>query len=134
VNASSFSLRLGWSDWVAYYRFAEKIGVKYTQEQSALLAQWDRLVRSSFWVATFESLCIISRAPTKLDVDQRGRLHGAIKFADGWGVHAWHGVVAKEREECARYDDNIANETQWSGHHRDAARMIGNAIRARGKT
>src|SRR5262245_53711851 len=38
-----------WSYWVAFYRFAERIGCKYTPEQSQLLLQWDRLTRSCHW-------------------------------------------------------------------------------------
>lgn len=81
-----------WSSWVAFYRLCEEIGVPYSKENSELLAQWDVLSRSCHWFFPFENWCILSRAPTVLEVDQQGRIHGGIEYADGTGVWAHHGI------------------------------------------
>lgn len=95
VSQQIFSARYAqrwWSSWVAFYRFCEEIGVPYSKDNSELLAQWDTLSRSCHWFFPFENWCLLSRAPVKLEVDQQGRIHGGIEYADGTGVWAHHGI------------------------------------------
>ena len=85
-----------WCGWVAFYRFCEKIGVKYETKDSKALAQWEKLTRACHWLFPFENFCLLTRAPTVLTVDSQNRLHGesamAIKYPDGWGYYYWHGI------------------------------------------
>lgn len=81
-----------WTGWVAFYRFAEQLGVVYPKKQSDLLAQWERLSKACHWFFPFENWCVLSRGPTVMDLDQHGRIHGGIEYADGTGVWAYHGV------------------------------------------
>ena len=82
-----------WTGWIAYYRFAEKIGAHYTRDQSDLLAQFERLAKACHWFFPFENWCLLSRRPVKVEVDQLGRIHGGVEYADGTGVFAHHGIV-----------------------------------------
>src|ERR1017187_682625 len=85
-----------WVGWIAFYRFGEKIGVKYKAADSSRLAEWDALSRACHWFFPFENFCLLSRAPTALHVDAAGRLHSptgyAIAYADGYGFCSWHGI------------------------------------------
>ena len=96
--------------WVAFYRFAEKcLGVKY--DRSAQLALWETLAESCHWFWPYEKICIVSHKPTKLTVDQRGRLHNAsgsaIEYRDGYAQYYLHGTsVPKELAEISTADMN----------------------------
>lgn len=81
-----------WSSWVAFYRFGEKIGVKFKPENAELLAAWERLTKACHWFFPFEHWCILSRRPTKVEIDQQGRIHGGVEYVDGTGVWAHHGI------------------------------------------
>ena len=101
--------------WVAFYRFAEKyLGVKYKAKDSSLLAVWEILAESAHWFWTFERACIVSHKPTKLTVDQRGRLHNdsgaAVEYRDGYAQYYLHGVsVPKELAEIKKESMNPAD-------------------------
>ena len=51
---------------------------------------------NSAFAWTFPDIVIFCDRPVRISRDDRGRLHhesrAAVDFADGWGVHAWHGV------------------------------------------
>lgn len=81
-----------WSSWVAFYRFGEKIGVKFEVGNAELLAAWERLTKACHWFFPFEHWCILSRRPVKVEIDQQGRIHGGVEYADGTGVWAHHGI------------------------------------------
>jgi hypothetical protein len=81
-----------WSSWVAFYRFGEKIGVKFAPENAELLASWERLTKSCHWFFPFENWCILSRRPTRVELDAQGRIHGGVVYADGTGVWAHHSI------------------------------------------
>jgi hypothetical protein len=69
-------------------------------EENALihLAQLNEMV-SGYQLDPKEALVV--RKPTLLERDAQGRLHSAsgpcIRYRDGWGVYAWHGVRVPEK-------------------------------------
>lgn len=76
------------------------IGVKYTDEQSALLDKWIVQSRECYWWFPYEGFVFCSERPTILNVDERGRLHSlrepAMAFADGYKLYSSHGVRLPE--------------------------------------
>jgi hypothetical protein len=70
----------------------------YAPNDVTPLAQLNQLV-SGYWLG--RDLALIVRRPQQLLLDPAGRLHSAIgpsvRFADGWRVHAWHGICMPER-------------------------------------
>ncbi|WP_171068787.1 DUF6745 domain-containing protein [Actinomadura geliboluensis] len=87
---------------VAHYDAVRRTsGVVFTPEQERLLGLWGALVRSCGWWWPREHVCVVSERPVELhteiwDDDGRVRLHGsdgpALRYGDGWDVHAWHGT------------------------------------------
>jgi hypothetical protein len=91
--------------WQAFYLFGHEIGVTYRDEDIALLLEWGRLSNSVGWWAPFEGVCFVSDRPREVHFDAERRLHCedglAVRYSDGWGVAAWHGVrVPAEWVEC----------------------------------
>ena len=88
--------------WVAFFLFCRDIlGVKYDNKRSRQLDMWRDLAQSCCWWWCYENYVVISERPTVVAMDERERIHSAsgpaIVFADGWQVHAWHGIrVAKQ--------------------------------------
>jgi len=83
------------SYWVAYYLFAEKIGVDFGHN-SRLLRLWADISESVSWWTPFEEVCFISDRPAFTKMDNENRLHRedgpAVEYRDGWGVYSWHGT------------------------------------------
>ncbi|MEU8345713.1 DUF6745 domain-containing protein [Actinomadura meyerae] len=87
---------------VAYFDAIRRTsGVVFTAEQQRLLDLWATLVRSCGWWWPREDVCTVSERPVELhtevwDDDGLVRLHRAdgpaLRFGDGWDVHAWHGT------------------------------------------
>lgn len=54
------------------------------------------LVENAFWILAYENVCFVCDRPTKINFDDRRRLHAegepAIEFADGYSLYAYHGV------------------------------------------
>ena len=84
------------SHWIAYYLFAQRIGVEYPEKNSELLRCWATLAKSIGWWTPYEGHCFISDRPRVVRFDNEKRLHRedglAIEYSDGWGVAAWHGT------------------------------------------
>jgi hypothetical protein len=84
------------ADWLAYYDFLSKIGVKEAQ----ILDGIKSISLSAGWWWPFETICILSERPTAINRDNRGRLHAedsaAIRYPDGWGLYAWHGILVPQ--------------------------------------
>ena len=84
------------SYWIAHYGFSEKIGVKFSEDNSQQLAEWARLAKSVGWWTPSEKVCYLSDRPTNVKFDNDNRLHCenslAIEYRDGWGVAMWHGT------------------------------------------
>jgi hypothetical protein len=67
---------------------------------------------SGYWLG--KALALLVRKPIVLSRDERDRLHGAtghcVRYADGWGLWAWHGVrvpawvIERPVEEWTRAD------------------------------
>jgi len=94
LNSSFFGQQEAY--WVAYYKFAEEIGVQYGKENSKLLEQWAKLARSINWWTPYENDCFISDRPSVVKFDNDNRLHRedgpAVEYRDGWGICMWHGT------------------------------------------
>lgn len=92
--------------WKIYYKFAEKIGVKYDEEgqepvNSKLLDLWYQECKTLFWWAPFDYAAIIVERPTILAIDlTTGNLHSetgpAIAFRDGVSLYYLNGVAVPE--------------------------------------
>jgi hypothetical protein len=84
------------SYWVAYYSFAEKIGVKYSEDNSALLKDWASISKSINWWTPYDNDCYMSDRPIRIMYDNENRLHCenglAVEYPDGWGICMWHGT------------------------------------------
>ena len=102
-----------WCAWEVFYGFCRRIGVKYTEDQNALLDLWLTQSRTCHWWWPYKGIVLASARPTALNVDEQGRLHAsdgpAIAYADGWSVYAWHGVRLNnpdiiEHPECITID------------------------------
>ncbi|WP_329079763.1 MULTISPECIES: DUF6745 domain-containing protein [unclassified Streptosporangium] len=88
--------------WVAHYDALRRAaGVVFTPEQSRRFDLWATVVRSCGWWWPHEDVCVISERPVAVHTEVSGddgqvRLHcadgPALRYADGWDVHAWHGT------------------------------------------
>jgi hypothetical protein len=82
--------------WLAFYDFFHRIGV-ITGEK---FIKYARMNRGIFSTLQYENVCLVSRLPTVIRRDERGRLHStdgsAIEFADGYGQWFVHGVAITE--------------------------------------
>ncbi|WP_207946336.1 DUF6745 domain-containing protein [Actinomadura sp. 7K507] len=88
--------------WPAHYDAIRRTsGVVFTPEQDRLLDLWSTAARSCGWWWPRERACVVSERPVEIHTEVWGdegevRLHRpdgpALRFADGWDVHAWHGT------------------------------------------
>ncbi|MBO2464870.1 DUF6745 domain-containing protein [Actinomadura violacea] len=88
--------------WVAYYDVMRRVaGVPFTSEQAGHLDLWGTALTSSGWWWPYEDVCVVSERPAAVRTEPCGddgevRLHDpdgpAVRYADGWDVHAWHGT------------------------------------------
>lgn len=88
--------------WSAHYDAVRRMsGVVYTVEQERLLDLWATPARSCGWWWPREDVCVVSERPVEIHTEVCGddgevRLHRpdgpAIRYADGYDVHAWHGT------------------------------------------
>lgn len=62
---------------------------------------YQQLVRSCGWIVPCEDICFVSDRATQFLFDDENRLHAegeaALKFADGRGLYAYHGVPIPEK-------------------------------------
>ena len=86
-----------WLAWEVFYDFCNRIGVTYTPDQRKTLDLWLEQSQACHWWWPMDGVCVITERHTVLMVDDRGRLHcetgPACAYADGWAIHAIHGVV-----------------------------------------
>lgn len=93
------------ANWVAYYRFAELLGVSYDPIHAKQLSWWADLAESCGWWAAYEHVAIMCDRPQVCCMEPSGRLVGgmpvyrlhsadgpALGFRDRFAVYAWHGV------------------------------------------
>ncbi|MEU8198889.1 DUF6745 domain-containing protein [Microbispora amethystogenes] len=89
--------------WVAHYDALRRAaGVGYTPEQNRRLDLWAAAAASCGPWWPHEHVCVVSERPVVLRTEVWGddgevRLHcpdgPAVRYADGWDVHAWHGTL-----------------------------------------
>ncbi|GIH93948.1 DUF6745 domain-containing protein [Planobispora siamensis] len=88
--------------WIAHYDALRRAaGVVFTPEQTRRFEAWAAVARSCGWWWPREDVCVVSERPAEVRTEPRGedgevRLHcadgPAVRYADGWDVHAWHGT------------------------------------------
>ncbi len=89
--------QVGWSlwgqhdaGWLAWADAMTRIGV------ACDTAGLQQVARSAGWWWAFGRAAILTDRPDLLARDQQGRLHSgvgpALRYRDGWGIHAWHGT------------------------------------------
>lgn len=88
--------------WLAYYDVMRRAaGVPFTSEQVRGLDLWGAALTSAGWWWPYEDVCAMSERPVAVRTEPSGddgevRLHApdgpAIRYADGWDVHVWHGT------------------------------------------
>lgn len=86
------------ASWLAIYQvLGELCGL---QDVTARLAPLWRAVLGTGWIVPYENVCWIVPLPVDVQVDRHNRLHSpsgpALRFGDGWQIHAWKGVVVPE--------------------------------------
>jgi hypothetical protein len=81
----------------AYRYFGEAVGIDGALKRIGSL--WT-LSTTTGWIVPHERICWVSDLPVALNVDETGRLHSgteaALRYADGWRVYAWKGIVVPE--------------------------------------
>ena len=90
-----------WLDWQYYYKFTQKIGVKYNNNATELLDEWILEVQNLHWWFPYKGAVLISERPIRLNVNESGQLHDenqkAIEYSDGWGFYYLNGVSVPEK-------------------------------------
>ena len=86
--------------WIAWYTFSNKIGVKFTADQSRKLEIMQSIGFECEWWWPYEGICFVSEKPVEINWDDRKLLHAetkaAIKYDDGYSLYAWHGTRIPE--------------------------------------
>jgi hypothetical protein len=82
--------------WIAYYRFAQKIGCVFAETDAKRLDVMESITTQCEWWWPFEGIVFASQRPLVVRKDDAGRLHGeykpALEYADGYKLYAWHGT------------------------------------------
>ncbi len=101
-------------DIQVFYKFCQELGVRYEDEDSALLDLWMNLRRSLHWWLPCDGIVFISEQPITLHLDEQGRLHSdtemACKYSDGWGFYASH---AQAPAAVAEPDTRSDEDNYW---------------------
>lgn len=107
--------------WSAHYDAVRRTsGVAFTPEQNRLLDLWATPARSCGWWWPREHVCVVSERPVEVHTEVWGdegqvRLHRrdgpALRYGDGWDVHAWHGTRVPSWAVDDPSVDRIAAET-----------------------
>mgnify|MGYP001794564804 CR=1 FL=1 len=66
--------------------------------------KWDilqKIVKECWWIFSFKGICLICERPFNAEFDEQNNLHAdgkpAIEYADGFKVHAHHGIWLPEK-------------------------------------
>ncbi|GGV17660.1 hypothetical protein GCM10010182_43700 [Actinomadura cremea] len=88
--------------WVARFDALRRLGgADFTPELDLRLAPWTTLARSCGPWWPLRDVCVVSERPAEIHTESAGehgevRLHRedgpALRYRDGWSVHAWHGT------------------------------------------
>ncbi|MQY05803.1 DUF6745 domain-containing protein [Actinomadura macrotermitis] len=112
------------ASWLAYLDVRHRLGLnEHTPEEDHRFGLWTAIARSCGWWWPQDDVCVISERPTAVHTEETPtrsgglRLHSpdgpAVRFADGWSVHAWHGtrvpgwVVTEPDVERIAAENNI---------------------------
>jgi len=90
-----------WPAWSAHARaLMDVCGWKPDQDVKERIEAYEGTVRSACYWWPNTRFVIVCERPARISRDDRGRLHHesskAIEWADGWGIHCWHGVRVPE--------------------------------------
>lgn len=87
--------------WIGFYKYCEKIGVKYSEEDQKALDTWADLALSCGWWYPFEFACFICKKAIYTKLDEQNRLHNpdgpCIEYPDGFRMYALEGVSMPEK-------------------------------------
>ena len=117
--------------WLAYYEFAARIGVKYSDDATAKLQLWSEVAKSCGWWMPYDGLCVMCERQSFVSFDERRRLHNqtraALEFADGYRLFVWHGTDVPEAWITApdKLDPKTALTWQNVEQRRAAAEIMG---------
>lgn len=82
--------------WIGWGKFADYLGVKFTEQVSRRLDIMDRIGHQCEWWWPFDNMVICSERPEAIKWDENRRLHAengpAIRYGDGYSLYAWHGT------------------------------------------
>jgi hypothetical protein len=86
-----------YSDYLAWIEFPQIFeGFKYDRKQIEQWNEWIAVARNTHGFLAYDGICFVSDRPTKLSLDEQGRLHDesgpAVEYADGYILYSWHGV------------------------------------------
>jgi hypothetical protein len=104
--------------WVAFYKFAEEIGVQYPATLSRNLEIMRRIGFQCEWWWPYDGICFVSERPTKTSWNVRNRLHNengpAVEYEDGYTIYSWNGISVPRRwiEDKGNIDPNEVIQVQ----------------------
>ena len=82
--------------WLAFHEFTVLLGARYDERTERRFDAYRTFARTCGWLFPYKSVAFVSDRPAELSFDVQRRLHNgngaAVRFRDGWGVHAWHGT------------------------------------------
>jgi hypothetical protein len=86
-----------WAAFPSVERFLADVGGLVLTGLSDIAARHADIARTGHYWWPFDHFVIASERPVHVAFDAEGRLHDetgmAVRYRDGWGIHAWHGVV-----------------------------------------
>ena len=87
--------------WLSFAEFGEKIGARYSARTKEFFEAYRGYALTCGWMFAFKPMAFVSDRPAEIHFDAQRRLHSpdgmAVRFRDGWGVHAWHGLRVPAR-------------------------------------
>jgi hypothetical protein len=96
---------LGGQFWVGYWYggpayvsfFTDVCGLELPRAMKRAAQAYRDTAESACWWWPHRDFVMACERPTKIERDERGRLHCetgmAIQWSDGWGLYRWHGVA-----------------------------------------
>jgi hypothetical protein len=82
--------------WIAWAKFAEHIGVKFTGQQSKRLDIMKRIGFECEWWWPYDGICFVSEKPIEVHWNSDNVLHNengkSVAYADGYGIYSFNGV------------------------------------------
>jgi hypothetical protein len=79
---------------LAVYEYLREV-VSWEEQTEPLVGLW-AIAKNVSWIVPHQHVCWVAERPDMLLTDLRGRLHcadgPALRYRDGWSVHAWKGV------------------------------------------